>query len=69
MAKKSQKGAEEAVAKVQPFELVAIEDLAQRFGVPSWQMAGLRVRTGWRPGKFVSVEEFQRELRGLLASR
>lgn len=69
MAKKSPKDAGAAVAEALPIELESIEALAERYRVPGWQMAGLRVRTGWRPGKFVSVDEFQRALRALLASR
>lgn len=68
MAKKSQKDTGPAVAEA-GLAQVSIEELAQRFGVPGWQMAGLRVRTGWKPGRSVTADEFQRELRGLLASR
>lgn len=69
MAKKSQKDTGPAVAEARPAAQVSIEELARRFKVPGWQMAGLRVRTGWKPGRSVTADEFQRELRGLLASR
>ncbi|MGE4297529.1 MAG: hypothetical protein AB7E47_05815 [Desulfovibrionaceae bacterium] len=47
-----------AKSKTETPALYPVEDLAQERQVPDWELAALRVATGWAEGKQVTGEAF-----------